>query len=323
MSNGTLHVIFGTGPVGLAVAAALLANEERVRLVSRSGKTIPPPGAELRRGDATDPASARALCVGATHVYNCTNPPDYHRWPEQFPPLQHGVLAGAAAHDARLIVMENLYMYGPHDGAPLTEETPLRGHGSRSTTRRQMTEELFRLHAAGVVRVTTGRASDLFGPRVGESLAGERLFGPALAGKAVQLFADADLPHSLTYIRDVGRALVTLGAHDEALGRAWHLPNAPAVTPREFIARVGATAGTTPSVVPMSRRIASALLPLLGAVTPSLRGIRENLYQVYEPYIVDSGAYERTFGESATPMTTAIEETVAWHRAQRGRGTAH
>src|SRR4029453_260968 len=110
-------------------------------------------------GDATRPDDTRQVCAGASHVYQCTNAPDYHRWPEQFPPLHRGILAGAAAGGAKLIVMENLYMYGPHHGAPMTEVTPLRGRGSRSTTRRLMTEELFAAHRAGQVRATSLPAS--------------------------------------------------------------------------------------------------------------------------------------------------------------------
>ena len=160
------------------------------------------------------------------------NPVDYHRWPEQFPPLQRGVLEGAAAAGAKLIVMENLCVYGPHGGVPMGEDLPMRGQGLRSSTRIQMTNELFAAHRSGKVRVASVRASDLFGPYVTESLVGERLFEPLLAGKPAQLFANPDLAHSVSYIRDVGQALVTAGADDRALGQAWHAPNAPAMSLR-------------------------------------------------------------------------------------------
>lgn len=241
-----LHVVFGSGPVGTAVVEVLLEQSKRVRVVTRSGaRKHLPPHVEVVRGDATDATATRQLCVGATHVYNCTNPVDYHRWPEQFPPLQAGVLEGAAANDARLIVMENLYMYGPHKGILMTESMPMRGKGPRSDTRREMTEALFAAHRSGRVRVATVRASDLFGPHVGESMAGDRLFGPAVAGKPVQLLANLDAPHSFSYIRDVGRAMVTVGQHEAAFGRPWHAPNAPAISIRQFAALVCATAGVS------------------------------------------------------------------------------
>lgn len=312
-----LHVVYGTGPVGTAVIELLVAQGKPVRVVTRSGaRKHLPPQVEMVRGDATDPSNARQVCTGATHVYNCTNPVDYHRWPEQFPPLQRGVLEGAAANDAKLIVMENLYMYGPHGGVPMTEDMPLNGHGSRSTTRVRMTEELFAAHRSGKVRVASVRASDLFGPHVTESLVGERLFGPLLAGKAAQVFANPDLPHSVSYIRDVGQALVTVGAHDAALGRAWHAPNAPTTTLREFVQILGEEAQLSPKLSALPRMATSAMLPLLGLFVPPLRGMTENLYISYEPYIVDHSAYSQAFGDSSTPLREAIRATVQWYRAE-------
>lgn len=310
-----LHVVYGTGPVGTSVIELLVAQGKPVRVVTRSGaRKHLPPQAELVRGDATDPTSARQVCAGASHVYNCTNPVDYHRWPEQFPPLQRGVLEGAAASGAKLIVMENLYMYGPHGGAPMTEDMPLNGRGSRSTTRVRMTEQLFAAHRSGKVRVASVRASDLFGPHVTESLVGERLFAPLLAGKPAQVFANPDLPHSVSYIHDVGKALVTVGMHDAALGRAWHAPNAPAVTLREFARMLGEAAEVSPKLSALPRPVTRGMLPLLGVFMPPLRGLTENLYIGYEPYIVDHSAFAHAFGNHATPLHEALRATVAWYR---------
>jgi nucleoside-diphosphate-sugar epimerase len=316
-----LHVVYGNGPVGTAVVAALLQQGQRVRVVTRSGaRKHLPPAVEVVRGDATDPADARRACAGASHVYNCTNPRDYHRWPEQFPPLQRGVLAGAAAAGAKLIAMENLYLYGPHGGVPMTEDLPQRGAGPRSTTRREMSAELFAAHRSGRVRAASVRASDLFGPHVRESLAGERLFAPILAGKPLRLMADPDLPHSLTYAPDAGRAMVAVGADDAALGQAWHVPNAPAVTLRAFVALACAEAGVPPRLSALPRPLTRALLPLLGLVVPPMRGLGENAYIFYEPYIVDHSRYARAFGDHATPLADAVRETVRWYRAHTTPG---
>jgi nucleoside-diphosphate-sugar epimerase len=316
-TSDELHVVYGTGPVGTAVIELLVAQDKRVRVVTRSGaRKHLPAQVEMLRGEATDPADARRACAGASHVYNCTNPVDYHRWPAQFPPLQRGVLEGAAAVGSKLIVMENLYVYGPHGGAPMTETMPLHGRGLRSTTRVQMTRELFAAHQSGKVRVASVRASDLFGPHVTESLVGERLFGPLLAGETAQLFANLDVPHSVSYIGDVGRALVAVGADDQALGRAWHAPNAPAVSIRQFAQILGDEAGVQPKLAALPRLATRALLPMLSLSTPQLRGLEENLYISYEPYIVDHSAYARLFGDHFTPLCEAIRATVQWYRAR-------
>lgn len=303
----------GPAPVGLTLTDALVRRGKRVRVVNRSGQAEVPAGVEVRAGDATSAESTRALCQGATHVYNCTNPRDYHKWPEQNPPLQAGILEGAASAGARLIVMDNLYMYGPHGGVPMTEDLPLNGKGPRSNTRKQMALELLAAHRSGKVRVAIGRASDFFGPRVGEALGGERLFRPVLAGKTVQSVIKPDLPHTFSYVPDVAEALAILGEHDEALGEVWHLPAPRTVTVREFVALAAQAAGTQPRIAALPR----FMLPLLGLVIPPMRGISENAYQYYEPYILDHSKFDRAFGDALqpTPLEEAIRTTVAWYRA--------
>jgi hypothetical protein len=58
-------------------------------------------------------------------------------------------------------------------------------------------------------------------------------------------------------------------------------------------------------------RIAMAAL-----FNPTLRAVREQLYQSERPWIVDSSKFEHTFGWTATPLPDAIAPTVAWFRNQ-------
>src|SRR5215216_1041663 len=121
--NVELHVVFGTGPVGMSVMDELVQRgpRRRVRMVNRSRRARVSEGVEVVGGDATDEAFTREVSEGASVVYFALNPP-YDKWPEQFPPLQAGVLEGAASAGAKLVAMENLYMYGLTGGRPLTEE---------------------------------------------------------------------------------------------------------------------------------------------------------------------------------------------------------
>jgi nucleoside-diphosphate-sugar epimerase len=317
--SSELQIVFGTGPVGLAVIDELIARGKRVRVVTRKGQANVPAGVEVIRGDATDPNSTREVCKGATHIYNCTNPPDYHKWPEQFPPLQAGILAGAAANDAKLIVMENLYMYGPHQGLPMTEDLSHKGQGSRSSTRVQMTKTLFEAHQSGKVRAVSGRASDFFGPRVRQSAAGEQIFRAALEGKRAQVMVNGDAPHTYTYMPDIGKALVILGEHDEALGQAWHIPSPETVTPRQFLTMVCEETGQSPKLLVVPKW----LVQMMSLFIPPLRGISENFYQFEEPFIVNHSKFERVFGDQMqpTPLRQAIHTTLTWYRQNlKGRG---
>ena len=221
--NNQLHVVYGTGPVGIAVMDELVSTGTRVRMVNRSGRANVPEGVEVVGSDAADPTFTREVSAGASVVYNALNPP-YDKWPELFPRLQAGVLEGAAIAGAKLIAMENLYMYGPTGGRPITENLPYAANTRKGRVRARMSGELMEAHKRGKVRVAIGRASDFFGPRVLASAAGEQVFGRAVEGKSAQVAGDPDQPHTYTYAPDVGRGLAILGEREEALGRAWHLP---------------------------------------------------------------------------------------------------
>jgi hypothetical protein len=45
---------------------------------------------------------------------------------------------------------------------------------------------------------------------------------------------DPDMPHTYTFIPDIGENLVRLGERDEALGRVWHLPSPETRTTRDW-----------------------------------------------------------------------------------------
>jgi nucleoside-diphosphate-sugar epimerase len=312
-STSQLHVIFGAGPVGLAVMDELVRRGKRVRVVNRSGKSAHvPAGVEIVGGDATQIPFTTEAAKGASVVYNCTNAPDYHKWPEQFPPLHTGVLEGAAANGAKLVLMENVYMYGDVEGQPITEKLPFKAKGKRGITRVKMVQEWEAAHKSGRVQVTAGRASDFFGPRVRDSAGGEQVFNAAIKGEAAQVLFHADQPHSFTYMSDIGKALVILGQSDQALGRAWHIPNAPALTTREFIAKIFAFTGKPPKF-----QVASPLIiKLLGLVAPPLRGIEELGYEFTKPFVVEGNEFTKTFGIDATPLDEAIQTTLTWYQQQ-------
>jgi nucleoside-diphosphate-sugar epimerase len=311
MIENELHVIFGTGPVGLAIMDELVSKGKRVRMVNRSGRADVAEGVEVVGADAADTTFTREASAGASVVYFALNPP-YDKWAELFPGLQAGVLEGAASAGAKLIAVENLYMYGSTGGRPLTEDLPYAANTRKGKVRARMSRELMEANASGKVRVAIGRASDFFGPRVLVSAAGEQVFGRAVAGKSAQVAGDPDQPHTYTYAPDIGRGLVILGEREEALGRAWHLPSPETVTTRRFVETIFEEVGK-PARVQAAPKI---LLRAMGLFNPPLRETIEMLYEFEEPFVVDHSAFERAFGIRATPLREAIKETVRWYRSE-------
>jgi nucleoside-diphosphate-sugar epimerase len=317
--NVELHVIFGTGAVGMSVMEALVQRgRRRVLMVNRSGRASVPEGVEVIGGDATDETFAREASKGASVVYFALNPP-YDKWPELFPPLQAGVLEGAASAGAKLIAMENLYMYGPTEGRPLTEDLPYAPNTRKGRVRARMSEELMEAHSSGRVRVAIGRASDYFGPRVLVSAEGEQVFGRAVQGKSAQVAGDPNQPHTYTYVPDIGRGLVILAEREEALGQVWHLPSPETLTTRQFVEMIFEEVGK-PARIQAAPKI---VLRAMGLFNPGIRETIEMLYEFEEPFVVDHSKFEEAFGEQATPLKEAIGETVRWYGSKRPTGDIH
>lgn len=311
-----LHVILGTGPIGRAIAEELLAREKTIRMVNRSGKMDEAPaGVEIIASDLYDAAQVRAAAQGAAVVYQAAQPA-YHRWVDKFPPLQNAILEGLTGSGAKLVLVENLYMYGETNGAPMSESTPYNAHTRKGQTRAAMSTAAFEAHAAGKLRVTAGRGSDFFGPWGLGSTMGERVFYPLLAGKAASLVGNIDLPHTHTYTRDFARALVILGERAEADGQAWHVPNdQPRITQREMVQMIAKAAGVEPKMSAMGR----FMMMVGGLFIPEARESVEMMYEFAQPFVVDSSRFEQTFGMQATPLEESIRETVVWYKSHPQR----
>src|SRR5215207_7651267 len=307
------HVVFGTGAIGLATLEALRRRGERVRLVNRSGTAPVPDDVEVLGGDASDPAFTTAAAQGAKVVYQTLNPP-YHQWVELFPGLQASVLAAAQATGARLVSMENVYMYGRPNGQPLTETHPYAADTKKGTLRPRMARELQAAHAAGNVQVATGRASDYFGPRGGaQSMLGDRVIPAALAGKTATVLGDPDQPHTYTYLPDIGEALAVLGEHPDAPGEVWHIPNDPDTrTTRQLVDTIYRLAGRPHGKL---RRLPPLMLRALALANPTVRELLEMQYQFEEPFIVDSTKITTRLGARPTTMDVALADTLAAYRA--------
>lgn len=282
-------------------------------MVNRRGRGTLPAAVAYRQGDVRDAAWVRDLARGASVVYQALNAP-YHRWPQDFPPLQAGLLAGLDGLGVPLVVLENVYMYGDTGGAPVWEDTPMRATTRKGRVRAAMARDLLAAHAAGRVPVVIGRAADFIGPGARLSAIGDRALPPLLRGEAVPVLGDPDQPHSFTYLPDLGRALVRLGQAPGALGQVWHLPCPPTISPRALLTQLATAAGT-----PLRLKVMPAwLLKTVGWLSPVVGELSEMLYQWEKPLLVRNQAIAEAYGLQASPWSEIVAQTVAWWQVEAG-----
>ena len=212
MTEAELHVVFGTGQVGSALATHLTGLGLAVRAVSRHRPAALPGGVDWRAADVTDAEAAVGAAKGASAVYQCLNAPYTHT---PIHPYTHTPS-------------------GPSASLPLAATTV------KGRTRAAMTAELLAAAEAGRIRFAIGRASDFFGAGVTDGTTlGERVFGNALAGRRADFIGKPDLPHTYSYVPDIAAGLATLGTDARAAGQVWHLPGPETVTTQTLALRPG------------------------------------------------------------------------------------
>ncbi len=296
-------LVIGYGPVGAATAALLAARGERVRIAQRKRPPGLPQAIPFTSCDTTDRASLRAAAQGAKQIVlaiglRYSGP----IWRDTWPKIIENLVETAAETGARIVWVDNLYMYGPQT-EPLKETMPLSDHPLKPAARSAATRIWQAASAAGRVRFAAVRGPDFYGPGVTLSVLGDTGLAALARGKSAMWIHDADMPHEMAYVPDYARAVVSLlDAPDDAFGQAWHVPCAPIRRPRELLA-LGAAALGVPLKV---RNLPFWALRALSVFTPELGEIAEMRFSWDRPYRVDSSKFAARFWSDPTPFEVGM-----------------
>lgn len=302
--TGTI-LVMGYGPVGKSVVAKLSGSP--VMVAQRHRPIDLPEGIPFVACDVLDAQSAHDAVKGATQIVLAIGF-NYERssWRANWPRAMENVLEAAANAHARIVFVDNLYMYGPQT-APLREDMALQDYGVKPAVRAQITRQWISAHQSGRVKVAALRAADFYGPGVKNSHLGDLAFGNLAKGKKPMMIVDPDQQHAFAYVPDIARAVISLlDAPDEEFGQAWHIPSAPLMTPRQILALAlqGRMKQLSITAIPVR------LLPLMGLFIPFMREMIEMRFQWDRQYAVDASKFARRFWGNATPFEVGSIETL-------------
>jgi nucleoside-diphosphate-sugar epimerase len=104
--------------------------------------------------------------------------------------------------------------------------------------------------------------------------------------------------------------MVELRNRDEALGRAWHVPNAETPSTRGFLELLFEQIGKPPKMSDAN----PPMMALAGLFISGAREMVEMMYEFEKPFAVDSTRFEKAFELRATPLAESIRATVDWYR---------
>ena len=298
------QVVIGRGGTATATALSLAETGDRVRMVSRSGLGPTHPDVELIALDALDTTALSEIATGASTVFNMAMPA-YHTWPETVPPLFGSILSAAETVGADLVMLGNLYGYGPVDGV-VSEQTPLSATGSKGGVRAAMWTDALAAHEAGRLRVTEVRAGQFLGAGA-VSVFSLFVQSAVLSGIPAKVPQELDLTHSYTAIGDAAAALVAVARDDRSWGRAWHAPVITA-TVREIANRLAELADVA---APELAVLTDAEIAEFAEQDPFWTELFETKYMSHREFLVDDSAIRTTFGSTASKLDEVLAEVAA------------
>lgn len=304
-----LHTILGAGgAVSNQLVPVLLANNEKVRVVSR--KAIAVNGAESVAADVTEYQQTLNAIKGSDVVYLLVGLKyDIRVWEVSWPKIMTNVINACKETGAKLIFFDNVYMYGKVDGQ-MTEETPFNPCSKKGEIRAAIATQLLNEIKAGNIQASIARAADFYGP-VGftTSVPNMLVFANLKKNKSAQWLVNAKVPHSFTYVPDAAKALYLLAKTDNSFGQTWHMPTAAnPLTGEEFI-RLAAADMKAPagySVLPVW------MMQLGGWFNRNIKESVEMVYQSQFPYLFDSSKFNKAFNFEPTSYKEGIRETAIW-----------
>jgi nucleoside-diphosphate-sugar epimerase len=309
-----MYTILGAGGgIGTALAYELINNGKKVRLVSRSGFSLP--GAETLKADISDYSQMLNAVNGSEIVFQCAGLKyDIRVWSELWPKIMDNTINACKKHNAKLIFVDNVYMYGKVEG-PMTESASYNPVSAKGEIRASIASKLESEYKKGNVKAIIARAADIYGPYAEKtSFVNIMVIDKMIKGSKPQLLMNADLPHSLTYTIDSGKGLYLLSQSAEAFNQIWHLPTYnPAPTGKEFVRLASEVLEMPVKYSVLSRSI----LKMVGLFNRNVKEAVEMLYQNEYKYHFDSTKFNSYFNYKPINYKEGIKETINYYKKNK------
>ncbi|PUZ20152.1 Nucleoside-diphosphate-sugar epimerase [Chitinophaga costaii] len=303
-----MYTILGAnGSIANALATLLIQANKPVRLVSRHPQSIP--GAtEVLAADLLHASQTKAAVDGSSVVFLLAGLPyDHTLWARQWPVIMRNTMEACKASKAKLIFLDNVYMYGIVDG-PMTENTPYKPASKKGKVRAAIATMLMDEVIAGRLTASIARSADFYGQGADKTgVLNILAINNILKGRTAQVIGNDNCVHSYTYVPDAAKGLQLLAEDEHAWNQVWHLPTTnPAPTGQAFIEKIAAPAGKQPKYFTLKKW----MLQLFGLFSKQTRELAEMYYQYDRPYIFNSTKFEQHFQFQPTPYEEGLAATI-------------
>lgn len=310
MKDLTYTILGSNGSVGRAVLDTLQQKNLPVKTVNRqtnNQENYPQAAADL-----TNNAQTIEAIAGSKVVYLCIGLPYRTQvWQTQWEIVMSNVIEACQTHQAKLVYLDNMYMYQHPLPVPFDENTPQNPSSTKGKARKRTAQLLLDAISAGKVQGLIGRSADFYGPGATNSHFYIAFLERMLQGKSPQTLTKPKVKHTYAHVQDVGRALVELSLQEDCYGQVWHLPMGKPTTTQEMLDLFNQVLGTN---YPL-KTLPTLLRKLLTYFNRPLKEAEEMMYQFEQPYEMSFEKFSQRFPDfQVTPYEQGVAQMVTWFK---------
>jgi len=291
--------------MGKAVHREIKKRNFKHRLVSRS---INSDLGSIVKANLLNSDDAHNAIEGSTYVYLCVGLPYHHKiWENQWEIIIKNVINACIKHEAKLIFLDNIYMYSPNLPLHFDEQTAQQPNSKKGRVRKIVADYFLQAVVAQGLIGLIARSADFYGNSAVNSIIYKSFLERILAGKNPQLLSSGDVAHTFAHVDDNARAMVSLALCDECYGQVWHLPVGNSITMNELLGIVNNLQNTNFK----NEIIPKLLKKILPKFRPMLREALEMQYQFEQPYVISFDKFKNRFPNfEATSYEKGIKEMI-------------
>jgi nucleoside-diphosphate-sugar epimerase len=304
--NQEIHTILGAnGAIGLAVKDDLEKRNLAHRLVSRkNAKGLP----NYVEADLMNKEACGQAVKGSSYVYLCIGLPYSHKvWEAQWEIIMQNVIDACSRYDAKLIFLDNAYMYANPLPIPFDESTLQLPSSKKGAVRKRTADILAQAMKQKQVEALIGRAPDFYGKTAANSVFYVLFLERILQNKNPQQLSKGDVRHTYANVSDLGRALVELALCEDCYQQVWHLPVNEPITMEQVLSIINEYLQSDFKIKVMPK----AIKQLLSFFMPILKEAMEMDYQFKQEYIMSDRKFQERFPDfEVTPYRSGIVEMI-------------
>jgi nucleoside-diphosphate-sugar epimerase len=304
-----MQTILGSGGgAGTEITRELSNYTKDIRVVSRNPQKINETD-QLIKADLTDPTQLDKAVEGSEIVY-VTIAFEYKLkvWQEQWPRFMKNLIESCVRHNAKVVFVDNMYMYDPKYLSDMTEETPVNPVSKKGKVRAEVARMLTDAVEKKNVQAIIARAPDFYGPGVTGSMLYQSVYLNLLENKNPQWLGKLDVIHSFIYSKDIGKSVALLGNTRDAYNQVWHLPTTDQkLTNRHWVELMMNAMNKKKKI----QTVSDWTINVLGVFVPILKELKDVGYQFKQDYFFNSSKFNKRFDFTPTTPERGIKETVS------------